>query len=121
VKQKTGGDDAGGWVLKDLAKWRYNAEPPTMPPTPSLDPKTKRPDGYATGLIVFTLLRAGITADDAKVAAGLSWLKKNQQADGSWPAESINKTRPDDDFAKAFMSDAATAWAVLALLEAGPS
>lgn len=120
ARQKTDGDDAGGWVLKKLAKWRYDTDPPTPAPSPTLDPKTDRPDGYATGLIVYTLLRAGVAPGDAKVAAGLSWLKKHQQADGSWPAESINKTRSATNRAKAFMSDAATAWAVLALLEAEP-
>ena len=119
--QKTAGADAGGWVLLEFAKWRYNQPtPPAMPPAtpPPLDPRTKQPDGYATGLVTYTLLRAGVKADDPAVAAGLLWLTKNQQADGSWPAVSINKKRLAGNFAELFMSDAATAWATIALLEA---
>lgn len=119
AKQKTDGDDAGGWVLLEFAKWRYNGEaPPKVPPT--LNPKSKKPDGYATGLVTFTLLRAGVKADDPKVRSAIKWLKRNQNADGSWSAVSINSDRPSDDFAYLFMSDAATSWAVLALLEAEP-
>lgn len=116
--QKTNGEDAGGWVLLEFAKWRHNTEPPAEIPVPNLDARAKKPDGYATGLVVFTLLRAGVPTDDPNVAAGLKWLKKSQQEDGSWPAVSINKKRGAGTFAEFFMSDAATAWAVLALLEA---
>lgn len=117
AKQKTEGADAGGWVLLEFAEWRYNAPaPPKVPP--ALGAAAKKPDGYATALVTYTLLRAGVKPTDPKVAAALAWLKKNQKEDGSWPAVSINKNRAPDSFAALFMSDAATAWAVLALLEA---
>ena len=73
---------------------------------------------YATGLMTFALLRAGVKPDDPKLGAALKWLNQNQQADGSWPGVSINVDRKAGNIAEFFMSDAATAWAVIALLEA---
>jgi squalene-hopene/tetraprenyl-beta-curcumene cyclase len=107
----------GGWVLLQLGPWKYSQTEP--PPERDLSPKTKNSDGYATGLVTFTLLRAAVPKTDPTVRAGLTWLKKNQQPDGSWPGFSINAARAEESLAFRFMSDAATAFAVLALLEAG--
>jgi squalene-hopene/tetraprenyl-beta-curcumene cyclase len=96
----------GGWSLSSLGKWtRYDDTPF---PTAS--------DGYATGLIAYALEQAGLDANEAHLARALSWLAQNQdRATGMWPAASLNKQRdPDSDAAK-FMSDASTAFAVLAL------
>ena len=115
--QKSSGDGVGGWALVELANWRYNAEAPPKAPR-TLNPAAKKPDGYATGLMTFALLRAGVKPDDPKLGAALKWLNQNQQADGSWPGVSINVDRKAGNIAEFFMSDAATAWAVIALLEA---
>ena len=73
-------------------------------------------DGYATGLAVLTLKSAGLTANDANVKKGVAWLIA-QQKDGTWPAIYLNKNRdPETDVGK-FMRDAATAFAVLALVD----
>ncbi|MBL8137721.1 MAG: squalene--hopene cyclase [Acidobacteria bacterium] len=55
-------------------------------------------------------------ASDPRLAKGLAWLRTHQDAaSGRWPAASPNKERdPDSDTGK-FMSDAATAYAVLSL------
>jgi hypothetical protein len=45
----------------------------------------------------------------------LAWLAGNQQPDGTWTAASINKQRDPHSDAALFMTDAATAYAVLAL------
>ena len=116
-KYTSTGDGVGGWVLLDLANWRYNGGAPPKTP-PMLNPAARNPDGYATGLIAFALLQAGVKKDDPILAAALKWLNQNQQTDGSWPAVSINVNRKAGNIAEFFMSDAATAWAVIALLEA---
>ena len=75
-------------------------------------------DGYATGFALHALLRAGIAADRPDAAAGLAWLRSHQQADGSWPGHSLNKKRDPKTFIGHLMTDAATAIAVQALVEA---
>lgn len=77
-------------------------------------------DGYATGLITFVLHQAGIPTDDPRVRRGISWLETNQtRTDGSWPSVSLTQRRSPDSNTGHFMRDAATAYAVLALIENG--
>ncbi len=62
------------------------------------------------------------TSDDAgaPAARGLAWLAANQTAEGSWPANSLNALDPPSADVARFMTDAATAYAVLALAGAPP-
>ena len=95
----------GGWSLSSLGSFvRSDA---TAQETAS--------DGYATGLVLHVLQTAGVRKDDAKLAKGLAWLKANQLATGEWRSESVNKKRNPTTHVGKFMSDAATAYAVLAL------
>jgi squalene-hopene/tetraprenyl-beta-curcumene cyclase len=98
--------DDGGWSTAALGTYKRVDNTP-------LDMAT---DGYATGLVTLALRTSGIAASDPHVAKGLDWLRRNQNhATGQWPASSLNKQRdPASDVGK-FMSDAATAYAVLAL------
>jgi squalene-hopene/tetraprenyl-beta-curcumene cyclase len=73
-------------------------------------------DGYATALATLTLQEAGVARTDPRVARGLDWLRRNQdRATGRWIATSLNKDRDPESEPGKFMSDAATAYAVLAL------
>jgi len=68
-------------------------------------------------LASFVLQRAGISHTEAQWKQGLAWLAKNQDPQGFWPAYSLNKQRDPASDAGRFMSDAATAYAVLALTQ----
>ena len=76
-------------------------------------------DGYATGLVAYTLEQVGGTQGQAPLKRALDWLNRNQiESDGRWPAVSMNNNRPVLSDTGLFMSDAATAYAVLALTNA---
>jgi hypothetical protein len=103
----------GGWSLTDLGTWERRDKTPLE----------TRSDGYATALIVLALEESGAdekpdtrgTISDV-VKRGGEWLIANQDKEtGSWPAWSVNKNRDPQSDAGLFMTDAATAYAVLAL------
>ncbi len=75
-----------------------------------------RTDGYATAVATLGLQAAGVPVSDARLGKGLDWLRRHQdRVSGRWVAVSPNKQRdPESDTGK-FMSDAATAYAVLSL------
>jgi squalene-hopene/tetraprenyl-beta-curcumene cyclase len=100
----------GGWSLSSLVgNWKRGDGTP-------LETKS---DGYATGVIAFTLQQAGLTRGDPQLQKSLSWLANNQdKKEGLWPAYSLNKQRDPSADAWLFMSDAATAYSVLALTQA---
>jgi squalene-hopene/tetraprenyl-beta-curcumene cyclase len=97
--------DDGGWSLPSLGAWVRSDR--TAQETAS--------DGYATGLILHVLQTAGVPTDDVKVARGLDWLRRHQAATGPWRSVSVVKKRDPASHPGKFMSDAATAFAVLAL------
>jgi squalene-hopene/tetraprenyl-beta-curcumene cyclase len=99
----------GGWSIGSLGPWREHPAAPIHGGS----------NAYATALAAFVLQRAGISREDRKVARALDWLRSHQdQTAGFWEARSMNKRYPADSAPAQFMQDAATAFAVLALLEA---
>jgi squalene-hopene/tetraprenyl-beta-curcumene cyclase len=112
----------GGWSLSTLmGTWKRRDNTP-------LETKS---DGYATGLITFVLQEGGWPrlnigrgrevneSDQLILNRALAWLRQNQnKKEGFWQAYSPNIERDLTSDAGRFMSDAATAYAVLALTSA---
>jgi len=65
--------------------------------------------------MVVALEHSGAAPAPAPIANGLDWLERNQDQSGAWLGTSMNKQRDPGSDAGRFMSDAATAYAVLAL------
>lgn len=78
-------------------------------------PEPEGSDGFATALVVLTFDEAGV--GDPAAAGGAKWLRDHQNPDGSWDARSMNKQRDPASVAGPFMSDAATGYAAMALLQ----
>lgn len=97
--------DDGGWSLSSLGTWVRSDG----------TAQESESDGYATGLVLHVLQTAGAPKDSVKIVKGLDWLKSNQSATGAWQGVSVNKKRDPASHSGKFMSDAATAFAVLAL------
>jgi len=99
----------GGWSTASLGPWqRVDGT--------ALDTAS---DGYTTGLAAFALQQAGLPPAHPQVKKALGWLIAHQdKATGRWRASSLNKQRDPESDAGRFMSDVATAYAVLALTPA---
>ena len=97
--------DDGGWSLPSLGAWVRSDG----------TPQSTASDGYATGLILHVVQTAGVEKSHIKVANGLKWLKSNQATSGAWQCASVFKKRDPVSHTGKFMSDAATAFAILAL------
>lgn len=94
------------WNLRSLLKmWRSEDTP--------LEAKS---DACATGLVAFVLELRASPNEQESVRRGLDWLARNQDpAKGLWRGYSLNRKREACSDTGLFMSDAATAYAVLAL------
>ena len=118
----------GGWALADLGGWRWSKTTgPYAAPGATDAAQLSESDAYATGLVIYAMKQAGLGARPA-VHKGLTWLRANQQAVrpgdeawAPWRAHSLNFDREHggekgEPWRRMFMSDLATAFAVLALL-----
>jgi len=109
----------GGWRLASIAwRWRGWSVKSLLKIWLRGDgtPLAHKSDGVATGLVTFVLEEAGVPRENVQLRRGLFWLTSNQNtAEGFWPATSINKRKSVTSDIGHFMSDAATAYAVLAL------
>ena len=100
----------GGFSLSGMVgDWKRRDNTPLAPQS----------DGYATGVVTLVLQEVGAGPYQSQLNRGLSWLKLNQDStEGRWLAYSLNKERDLSSDVGHFMSDAATAYAVLALTRA---
>lgn len=118
----------GGWSLADLGTWRWGREAAPFAPPGSTDPSLlAQSDGFATGLAVYALRRADRPLSTPAVRRGQQWLVAHQQPERAgdpawapWRAHSLNFDREHggpkgEPWRRMFMSDLATAFAVLAL------
>jgi squalene-hopene/tetraprenyl-beta-curcumene cyclase len=107
----------GGWSLSTLVS------PSSRRAELLRDPAS---DGYATALVTLVLEETAMPGAGEPVRRGLFWLVRNQRGHGGlwirgqesfWVTRSLNKRRNPYSNVGRFMSDAATAYAVLALTQ----
>jgi squalene-hopene/tetraprenyl-beta-curcumene cyclase len=94
----------GSWTLDALGPWSKHEKAPAAAGA----------SAYATAFTAAALRAAGVS--DPRLTRALDWLKSHQDPKGYWDAASMNKPYPADSMMSAFMRDAATAYAALALL-----
>ena len=122
--------DDGGWALEAMGPWKWSKTAPPVKSPGDLDASLlTRSDGYATGLVVYTLKQAGVAHSHAAIRKGLRWLETNQRPFAvpdvpgrGWHAHSLNYDREHggekgEPWRRLFMSDTATAFAILALAD----
>ncbi len=130
----------GGWSLQAMGPWQWSKTAPPVRAPGDLDASLlSQSDGYATGLVVYTLKQAGVAPGHATIRKGVRWLEANQRAlpvpdvpGRGWQSHSLNYDREHgsltydrelggakgEPWRRLFMSDTATAFAILALADA---
>jgi hypothetical protein len=106
----------GGWSLRDLGKADVQPGSAGWNIVASY-PQGAVSDGYATGLVVLALKRAGVQGQDRRLRKGVDWLTAHQTSDGTWPTVWVNKARDPHGNVGKFNRDAGAAFALLALAE----
>jgi squalene-hopene/tetraprenyl-beta-curcumene cyclase len=122
--------DDGGWSLEAMGPWKWSKTAPPVKSPGDLDASLlTQSDGYATGLVIYTLKQAGVAPSHAAIRKGIGWLQTNQRAvpvpdvpGRAWQAHSLNYDREHggekgEPWRRLFMSDTATAFAILALAD----
>src|SRR5262245_16325819 len=118
----------GGWSLEAMGPWKWSkTAPPVKSPGDRDAALLTQSDGYATGLVVYTLKQAGVASSRDAIRKGVRWLETNQRTipvpdipGRAWHAHSLNYDREHggekgEPWRRLFMSDTATAFAILAL------
>jgi squalene-hopene/tetraprenyl-beta-curcumene cyclase len=98
----------GGWSIHALGPWLKAPR----------EEVAKASDTYSTALAAYSLREGGIARSDPRFERALAWLRAHQDpASGAWLSTSMNKQFPADSMMIHFMTDAATAYAALALIQ----
>jgi len=120
--------DDGGWSLYSMGPWKWSKTAPAVKPPGDVNASLlAESDGYATGLVVYTLKQAHVVDNHDAIKKGIRWLATNQRAVPvpdvpglAWRTYSLNYDREHggekgEPWRRLFMSDTATAFAILAL------
>jgi squalene-hopene/tetraprenyl-beta-curcumene cyclase len=94
----------GGWGLATLGPWERSDDKRQ---------DTESSDGYGTGFVVHVLRKAGVAAEEPRIQKGIAWLKTHQRESGRWFTRSLWKDQ------KHYITQAGTAYCILALAECG--
>jgi len=97
----------GGWTLQSLGPWKQHKDAPAA----------EGSNAYATAVAAFALQQSGVARSQPAMAKALEWLRSHQDPKiGVWAADSMNHHHKADSMPARFMQDAATGYAVMALL-----
>ena len=100
----------GSWTMDSLGPF------PVHPKAPH----TEGGSAYATAFTAYVMQQAGGDPANPKLARALAWLRTRQNPEcGCWRSVSMNEKYESGSIPAGFMDDAATSFAVLALLGAG--
>jgi squalene-hopene/tetraprenyl-beta-curcumene cyclase len=91
----------GGWSLPSLGSYKRKDGTPNDPQVPS--------DGYATGMVTFILLQAGLPPQDPALAKAHQWLLQHQRQSGRYFTRSLNNDKAH------YITNIGTAFCALAL------
>ncbi len=98
----------GGWAIAGLLDgWKEHKRQDDQAQ------ELAKADGYATGFAVYVARQVGVLADDPRLARGVRWLRTQQRQSGRWFTRSPTADNHH------FISNAGTAFAVLALTACG--
>jgi squalene-hopene/tetraprenyl-beta-curcumene cyclase len=75
---------------------------------------------YGTGAVVPAAVAAGVPASDPRIRRAVAWLDAHQNRDGGWGEDMRSYTDPGRWSGRGTSTASQTAWALLALLAAGP-
>lgn len=93
----------GGWSMSSLSgpAWKRDGG----------EPQTTASEAYPTAFSTYVLLRTGTAPNDVAVSEGKRWLRQHQREAGDWFTRSPRRD------GKHYISRAATAFALMALVE----
>ena len=97
----------GGWSTAALGPWSKQ----------ELAPLDSGSNAYATAWAAYTSRESGAGCSDQRMKRALDWLEKHQDGEtGAWNSVSMNKAHPEGSIQSKFMTDAATGYALAALV-----